>query len=186
MLEPEAHALDAPLGVSPRAPARIDDARVTYIDPATGWRAVRGERAPPFPKGNKISSAGRPPGASPRTALLRDLAANPDADGIGARAAELGVGIVDAARKLVELVSSGAPADEIKAAQAGLTGLVTWLDSVEPNVKRTERVEASQRVVLHLGGAPASGASEIGSGPIQDAPLPSQYTASLPPASQIE
>lgn len=137
---------------------------------------------------------GKKHGASARAAADRALAANPDADGLGAHATTIGEGLVIAATQLSKLATSGAiDANAIKAVSGAVQAMCELLNTIEPNVKRSERVETSQRVVLRMdapraepGGRVVEQASASGAGPIHDAPLPSlgaKHEDPTPPAS---
>lgn len=115
-------------------------------------------------------STGRPPGASPRAALLRSLARNPDADGIGAEAAQLGERIARAAQIALDPDASREQREE---ARESLEAGLRFLAEVEPNVKQVERTDTQQRIVLNLVPTPAVSAPQVPViGPASDPNVP--------------
>lgn len=72
-----------------------------------------------FPPGKSGNAGGRPKGASIKAALLRELAANPDADGIGAKA-------VEAARAYLQASQGDTP--EASRRAANLSQLIEHTD----------------------------------------------------------
>lgn len=137
--------------------------------------STNARRAPLWQPGKSGNPGGRPKGASPKAALLRKLAANPDADGIGRESVELGEKIAVSAQELAEAWRSTEDPKLIAARAKALDSLLGVLAYLEPNVRKVETSTTSQRIVLRMDGASqppprtvdAGEASEVAQGPIQ-------------------
>ena len=137
-----------PVQETPQVSAKV------LIDPDHP-EAGRGGVVPPehsrFGPGNRANPGGRPKGALPRSAWLREIAAKPDDDGIGEGAARIGRRY---AALQAELETATAPrADLIRAEMAEIRHSFS-----EAEGRPQERVEHSgeiKRVSINLEARPA-------------------------------